>query len=166
MFFRQRKRHSVEDALKALRSRLGLTESTEPADAARTIATITVHKTEDKARAIVYGADIDGQVEAGEVVWLWVPANPPAERVMLVVGRTLAGDVLGLLISPDERHADEPEWISIGTGYWEPSGHPTWIRLDKLIEVPEHDVRREGLLFPERRFDRLAQELRRRFGWF
>lgn len=160
-----------KDTLKALRSRLGLTEIGPNADNGdeHESAPIMAFPASEKSRAIAYAPDIDGQVEAGEIAWLWVPAygpeNPPAERAMVVVGRANREDVLGLLISPEQCHDEEQNWLAIGPGGWNPSGETCWVRVDKLIQVPEHSVRRQGVLLPEARFDRIARVLRTRFGW-
>jgi hypothetical protein len=34
-----------------------------------------------------------------------------------------------------------------------------------VIEVGEHEIRREGAVLDEKRFDRVADELRERYGW-
>jgi hypothetical protein len=34
-----------------------------------------------------------------------------------------------------------------------------------VIEVGEHDIRREGAVLDEARFDRVAAELRSHYGW-
>ena len=83
---------------------------------------------------------------------------------MLVVGRD-RHDVLGLLISADENHADEKDWMPIGSGEWKPSGEPCWVRLDKTLCVPESDVHRRGATLPPLRFERVANRLRDHFDW-
>ncbi len=39
------------------------------------------------------------------------------------------------------------------------------MRLDRVLEVGEHDIRREGAVLDRERFERVAGELRGRFGW-
>ncbi|AWB82439.1 hypothetical protein C3B44_08835 [Corynebacterium yudongzhengii] len=158
----------VEDVA-TLRSRMGLTRSDNSAEKTHKVAPIKVHPTGKRARALIYGPDIDGPADAGEIVWLRVPENgpnqPPVERAILVVGRSMNQELLGLLISPAPEHADEENWFPIGSGQWQPTGEPCWLRLDRIIQVPENWVRRQGALFPERRFERLARVLRERFDW-
>lgn len=161
---------SPKETLRALRSRLGLSDQNPSADGEdHEPAPLAAFPSDEKARAVAYAPDIDGPVEAGEIAWLWVPAygpdRPPAERAMVVVGRANNEDVLGLLVSPEERHADDKNWLAIGPGGWNPSGETCWVRVDKVIQVPEHSVRRQGVLLPEARFDRIARVLRSRFGW-
>ena len=90
----QQRRASLEEGLALLNERLGLTPGTKT----RTTATrIDVQPTEQHARNLYYGPDMDGNAEPGEVVWALVPSTPPEERAMLVVGRD-HHDVLALLI--------------------------------------------------------------------
>lgn len=158
-----------EDGLKVLRNRLGLSGAPEAEAMEQHSAPISVADTDDLARPIIYSPDIDGHAEAGEIIWLWVPVDgpskPPAERAMLVIGETRYQELLGLLISSDGRHDGDQNWLSIGPGQWNESGAQSWVRIDKVIQVPEHAVRRQGILLPERRFDRIARALHSRFGW-
>jgi hypothetical protein len=39
------------------------------------------------------------------------------------------------------------------------------VRLDRVLEVPEHGIRREGAVVPQDRFDAVANELRGSYGW-
>ena len=106
--------------------------------------------------------------EPGEVVWIWAPSDgpdlPPRERAMLVVGRD-RHTILGLLISPNPQHAGAEAWLDIGAGEWDASGRQCWIRLDRVLEVSEQGVRRQGALFPQRRFERIANRLRSTYRW-
>lgn len=176
--FRSRHKHSktspkfadITDAgLTALRSRLGMIDDADSDSRPQNPAPLAVHSTDTRARTVLYAPDLDGHAEAGEVVWLWLPVdgpdNPPKERTVLVVGRAHRHNLLGLLISNNDQHDTDPNWLPIGTGQWEPTGEPTWLRLDKILEVPETAARRKGALFPERRFERVANALRRTYGW-
>ena len=100
---------------------------------------VDVRPTGSVPRNVYYAPDMDGGAEPGEVVWVTVPSHPPKERSMLVVGREHS-DILGLLISPEEEHAEDDRWFEIGPGDWDASGHPCWVRLDKTLVVPEADV--------------------------
>ena len=91
----------LDQGLRLLNERLGNGPTHRQRRAART----RVIPTGDIPRAIFYAPDMDGQAEPGEVVWFNVPTTPMRERSMLVVGRERQ-DVLGLLISSDEIHAD------------------------------------------------------------
>ena len=111
---------------------------------------------------------MDGHADSGEVVWVWTPTDgtdsPPRERAVLVIGRT-SNSVLALLISPNPTHDHDPRWTSIGTGEWDEAGRPCWIRVDRVLEIQEKYLRRQGVLFPKRRFERIATRLRTEHQW-
>ena len=63
---------------------------------------------------------------------------------MLVVGRSAAGSdradrrrvtVLGLMLSSQEHHEREPGWLPLGSGPWDGEGRPSWVRLDRVLEL-------------------------------
>lgn len=132
-------------------------------------ALVTVLDSADFPRAIVYAPDLDGQTDAGEVVWSWINTKgqsaPPEERAMIVVAHSSTHELLCLLISANKEHNSDSHWLSIGTGPWDAAGRPCWVRLDKLVETPELSVRRRGAMVPERRFERIAKEMRQRYSW-
>jgi hypothetical protein len=86
------------------------------------------------------------------------------DRPVLVVGRD-HGELLGLMLSSQADHADDRDWLGIGSGHWDARGRPSYVRLDRVIEVEEHEIRREGAVLDEARFDRVADALRSRYGW-
>ncbi|WJY68579.1 type II toxin-antitoxin system PemK/MazF family toxin [Corynebacterium auris] len=163
IFHRSKRNHSsaLDQSLALLNERLG----SSPRDTAHKIASrLLVKPTAKVARNIYYAPDMDGQAEPGEIVWVTVPSNPPQERSLVVIGREHR-DVLGLLISPEEKHRDDEHWLGIGSGEWEDTGEPCWVRLDKTLMVPESEVHRRGTYIPPRRFERIANRLRDRFDW-
>jgi hypothetical protein len=121
-----------------------------------------------RARRIEYRPELDGAADPGEIVWTWVPYEDDAtqgkDRPVLVVGRE-RGRLLGLMLSSQAKHGQDPEWLSIGTGAWDRENRPSWIRLDRVLEVSERGIRREGAVLDQDRFDRVAAQLRSRFGW-
>ncbi len=153
--------------LSRINARLGM-HGTHGGSDPRKPAKIRVEHTETRARSIFFAPDMDGQADSGEVVWVWAPtegpSSPPTERAILLVGRTRS-TVLGLLISPNASHADDEGWLAIGSGEWDDSRRQCWVRLDRVLEVSEEQVRRKGILFPERRFERIANRLRQKFHW-
>lgn len=122
----------------------------------------------DHARTVAYAPDLDGAADPGEIVWAWVPYEEDdgrgKDRPLLVVGRR-GGDLLGLMLSSRRNHADDPDWVAIGFGAWDAAGRASFVRLDRVLEVGEHDIRREGAVLDRERFERVAGELRGRFGW-
>ena len=122
----------------------------------------------DRARRVAYAPDLDGAADPGEVVWTWVPYEEDdgrgKDRPVLVVGRE-GRDLVGLMLSSQADRADDRNWVGVGAGKWDAQGRPSYVRLDRVIEVGEHEIRREGAVLDKRRFDRVAQELRERYGW-
>jgi hypothetical protein len=119
-------------------------------------------------RQLVYAPQPDGRADPGEVVWTWVAyEDDPArgkDRPVLVVGRE-GRDLLGLMLSSQADRADDRNWVGIGAGPWDGQRRPSYVRLDRVIEVGEHAIRREGAVLDEARFDGVAHQLRARYGW-
>lgn len=124
--------------------------------------------TRERARTVAYAPDPDGAADPGEVVWAWVPFEEGdgrgKDRPLLVVGRG-GGDLLGLMLSSQHERADDRDWISVGSGPWDRQGRESFARLDRVLELAEHGIRREGAVLGRPAFDRVAAELRSRFGW-
>ncbi len=122
----------------------------------------------ERARRIAYAPALDGGADPGEIVWTWVPYEEDdgrgKDRPVLVVGRE-GRDLVGLMLSSQSGRADDRNWIGIGAGTWDGEGRPSYVRLDRVIEVGEHEIRREGAVLDEDRFDRVADQLRSRYGW-
>jgi hypothetical protein len=124
--------------------------------------------TGDSPRTVVYAPDLDGSADPGEIVWAWVPYEENdgrgKDRPLLLVGRQ-GSDLVGLMLSSQQDRSDDRDWVSIGTGDWDREGRESFVRLDRVLEVGEHDIRREGAVLDRGRFDGVAGELRGRFGW-
>lgn len=166
----------VDNSLANIRDGLGLEIDESPEQekihsehqALQEKAEISVAPSETMARLIFYAPDMDGQTDPGEVVWIWAPADgpgkPPRERAMVVVGRN-RNSILGLLISCNPEHRNDDNWLDIGSGGWDPRGRQSWVRLDRIIEVSELGIRRQGTVIPQGRFERIANRLRNDFSW-
>jgi hypothetical protein len=122
----------------------------------------------ERARRITYTPDLDGAADPGEIVWTWVPFEEDdgrgKDRPVLVVGRE-GRELVGLMLSSQADRADDRNWLGIGSGAWDGQGRPSYVRLDRVIEVGEHEIRREGAVLDEARFDRVANALRSHYGW-
>ncbi|MDO4908816.1 MAG: hypothetical protein Q3962_03065 [Corynebacterium sp.] len=129
----------------------------------RNSTNITTHRAESIPLAMYYAPTMDGQAEPGEVVWIKVDNNQE-ERAILVVGRTKRA-LLGQLISPNSEHVGEKNWMDIGSGPWDSKGRTCWLRLDKIIEISECGVRRQGAIMPQNGFDRISARMRSDYGW-
>ncbi|MGY4710513.1 type II toxin-antitoxin system PemK/MazF family toxin [Mycolicibacterium sp. CBM1] len=124
--------------------------------------------TAHRARRVIYAPDLDGRADPGEVVWTWVVyEDDPTrgkDRPVLVVGRDRR-TLLGLMLSSQEHHAGDPDWIGIGAGGWDYDGRPSWVRLDRVLDVPEESIRREGAILDRTTFELVAARLRAEYSW-
>ena len=69
------------------------------------------------------------------------------------------------MMSSQERHAADRDWVGIGCGSWDYEGRPSWVRLDRVLDVPEASIRREGAILERTVFDVVAARLRRDYSW-
>ncbi|WP_207841179.1 type II toxin-antitoxin system PemK/MazF family toxin [Williamsia soli] len=124
--------------------------------------------TGNRARRIDYSPALDGAADPGEIVWTWVEFEEDAgqgkDRPVLVVGREGA-TVLGLMLSSQGHRRDDSNWVSIGTGDWDREHRESFVRLDRILDIPENGIRREGAILPRGQFDRVADVLRRSYNW-
>lgn len=146
----------------------GPAESAAPAlPAGRPVSSRFV-PTAHRARRVSYAPDLDGRADPGEIVWTWVAfEDDPTrgkDRPVLVVGRDRS-ILLGLMLSSRDHHRDDPNWIGIGSGSWDYDGRPSWVRLDRVLDVPEEGIRREGAVLAREVFDVVAARLRADYSW-
>jgi PemK-like, MazF-like toxin of type II toxin-antitoxin system len=147
-----------------------LTRTPEPTREITTGRPVTKNSvpTAYRARKIVYSPDLDGRADPGEIVWTWVvyeeDPSRGKDRPVLVVGRDHSV-LLGLMLSSQERHAREPHWIGIGTGGWDYDARASWVRLDRVLDVPEEGIRREGAVLAREAFENVAARLRAEYSW-
>jgi hypothetical protein len=124
--------------------------------------------TAHRARKLVYAPDLDGRADPGEVVWTWVVyEDDPSrgkDRPVLVVGRDRR-TLLGLMLSSQERHQNDREWVGIGSGPWDYEARASWVRLDRVLDVPEESIRREGAILEKETFEIVAARLRAEYSW-
>lgn len=130
--------------------------------------TKTSFPTAQRARKVVYSPDLDGRADPGEIVWTWVVyEDDPTrgkDRPVLVVGRDRSV-LLGLMLSSQERHSDDRDWVAIGSGDWDYESRPSWVRLDRVLDVPEEGIRREGAILERETFEVVAARLRAEYSW-
>ena len=119
-------------------------------------------------RHLAYAPQPDGRADPGEVVWTWVAYEDDPrrgkDRPVLVVGREGA-TLLGLMLSSQDERDGQRGWLALGRGAWDREQRPSWVRLDRVLEVPEDGIRREGAVLDRARFDRVAGALRAEHGW-
>jgi hypothetical protein len=121
-----------------------------------------------RKRRLVYAPNLDGRADPGEVVWTWVAYEDlPAQgkdRPVLIVGREGRG-LLGLMLSSNPERDGQHNWYALGEGAWDRQHRASWIRLDRVLRVPESGIRREGAVLERSRFDAVARILRKDYGW-
>jgi hypothetical protein len=124
--------------------------------------------TAQRARKLLYAPDLDGRADPGEIVWTWVvyedDPTKGKDRPVLVVGRDRA-TLLGLMLSSQEHHRDDPNWVGIGSGSWDYESRESWVRLDRVLDVPEEGIRREGAILARETFEIVAARLRAEYSW-
>ena len=124
--------------------------------------------TAQRARRLVYAPDLDGRADPGEIVWTWVVyEDDPSrgkDRPVLVVGRD-RNTLLGLMMSSQDHHRKDRDWVGIGSGSWDNEGRPSWVRLDRVLDVPEEGIRREGAILERKVFEVVAARLRAEYSW-
>jgi hypothetical protein len=101
-------------------------------------------------------------------VWTWVKyeddPNQGKDRPVLVVGRQ-RDVLLGLMLSSQSERDGQHNWYPLGPGAWDRQSRPSWVRLDRVLEVDEDGIRREGAVLDRARFDAVAGKLRSGYGW-
>ncbi len=142
-------------------------DETRAIPAGRPITTNSV-PTAHRARKLVYAPDLDGRADPGEIVWTWVVyEDDPTrgkDRPVLVVGRDRS-TLLGLMLSSQDHHRNDHNWVAIGSGSWDYESRVSWVRLDRVLDVPEEGIRREGAILERETFEVVATRLRAEFSW-
>ena len=118
-----------------------------------------------------YSPRADGTPDPGEIVWTWVPYEEDhsqgKDRPVLVVGRN-GKRLLALMLTSKDHTGDrrgENDYVDIGTGSWDKQGRPSEVKLDRVLQVAEADMRREGAVLDRKRYAIVADGLRKRHGW-
>jgi hypothetical protein len=156
----------VKRLLQAVATRLGMRRAPAPARAPHPVpGPPRRHETQ---KLLVYSPQLDGDADPGEIVWTWVAyEDDPSQgkdRPVLVVGRK-GPAVLGLMLSSQSERDGQRNWFALGPGSWDREKRPSWVRLDRVLTVDAHGIRREGAVLDRTRFDRVAAELRANYGW-
>jgi hypothetical protein len=101
-----------------------------------------------------YAPRRNGRPDPGEVCWAWVPYEEDASRgkdrpilVIAISGST----VLALPLTSKDHDRDAAQearagrfWMDIGSGDWDRQRRPSEVRLNRVLQLPETGVRREG----------------------
>ena len=156
------------------RTRPASTPAPAPAPAARPRPSApprrntSVHAEAPGGRHLSYAPNPDGAADPGEIVWTWVPyeedPSQGKDRPVLIVGRE-GHTALGLMLSSQSERDGQRNWLALGPGDWDRDERPSWLRLDRVLRMPEDSIRREGAVLDKKRFVRVADLLRRSYGW-
>jgi len=134
----------------------------------RGVQTVELRPEEVRGLRLSYAPSPDGQPDAGEVVWTWVPYaendGRGKDRPVLVIARESAQRVYAVKLTSKPKDGDR-EFLSIGTGQWDDSGRPSWVDLDQLYSVHVEGMRREAAALDRERFVQVARALQRLHGW-
>ncbi len=118
---------------------------------------------------IAYDPHPDGKPDPGEVVWTWVAyEDDPSQgkdRPVLLIARE--GDqLIGLMMTSVDHDRDMVNeasagryWYNLGPGPWDSKGRPSEVRLDRFLAVDAAEIRREGSVLDQPRFDALVEAL-------
>lgn len=131
-------------------------------------ATIEIAPPAAAGLRITYAPSRDGDPDAGEVIWTWVPYaehdGRGKDRPVLVIGRQSAGRVFAVRLT-GKSHEGDRDFLSIGAGPWDSQGRPSWIDIDQVYSVHAEGMRREASELDLKRFTIVAQALQQRYGW-
>jgi len=115
-----------------------------------------------------YSPSTDGNPDPGEIVWTWVPYEENdgrgKDRPVLIIGRHTADRVYAVRLT-SKTHDGSRDFLSIGSGEWDPAGRPSWVDVEQIYSVHEAGMRREAAALDPARFVRVAQALHNRYGW-
>ena len=121
-----------------------------------------------KALRITYAPALDGDPDAGEIVWTWVPYQENdgrgKDRPVLVIGRESDSRVYAVRLT-SKSHDGDRDFLAIGSGPWDSQGRPSWVDIEQLYSVHADGMRREASVLDLDRFVRVADALHKRYGW-
>jgi len=104
---------------------------------------------------IEYTPHLDGDPDPGEVVWAWIPFEEDPtlgkDRPVVIIGRH--GAVLsGVALTSRDRDG----WVDVGIGDWDSKQRRSYAKVDRLLDLDPHAVRREGSILNRRQFDQVV----------
>lgn len=115
-----------------------------------------------------YAPQRDNAPDGGEIVWTWVPYEERdgrgKDRPVLVIGRADATRSYAVRLT-SKPHDGDRQYLSLGTGDWDPQRRPSWVDVEQLYLVHDSGMRREAAALDRKRFDAVAAALAARYGW-
>ncbi|MHC3000270.1 type II toxin-antitoxin system PemK/MazF family toxin [Microbacterium sp. HJ5] len=117
---------------------------------------------------IAYAPDVDGDPDAGEVIWTWVPYDERdgrgKDRPVLIIGREDADRVYAVRLT-SKSHDGDRDYLALGSGAWDSQGRASWVDVEQIYRVHRSGMRREAAVLDGDRFATIAGALQRRYGW-
>jgi hypothetical protein len=142
--------------------------SRDEAGRAGDTATIEIEPPGRGALQITYAPNRDGDPDAGEIVWTWVPYverdGRGKDRPVLVIARQDEQRVYAVKLT-SRSHDGDRDFLALGEGPWDAQGRPSWVDIDQVYSVHAAGMRREAAALDLDRFVRVADALHRRYGW-
>lgn len=121
-----------------------------------------------KSVRISYAPSRNGDPDAGEVIWTWVPYEEGdgrgKDRPVLVIGRQSKERVYAVRMT-SKAHEGDRDYIPIGAGAWDSQGRPSWVDIEQLYSVHVEGTRREAATLDRERYIVVAKALIARYGW-
>lgn len=145
-------------------------QASRPADPGPKSPTETVEIVPPRRDQLVvaYAPEVDGEPDAGEVVWTWVPYDERdgrgKDRPVLVIGRRDDQRVYAVRLT-SKPHDGDRDYLSLGSGDWDSRGRPSWVDIEQIYLVHRDGMRREASVLDEARFSRVAHALQQRYEW-
>lgn len=133
-------------------------------------STDTIEVSPEQVRGLLleYSPNDDGDPDAGEIVWTWVPYaendGRGKDRPVLVIARQSADRVYAVKLT-SKQTTGRDDRLGIGSGPWDSSGRPSWVDTDQLYSVHRDGMRREAAALDLDRFTRVAMVLQKAYGW-
>lgn len=120
------------------------------------------------ALRITYAPNRDGDPDAGEIVWTWVPYSENdgrgKDRPVLVIARESVDRVYVVRLTSKDRDGDR-DYLPIGSWEWDAQRRPSWVDIEQIYSVHATGMRREAAALDLDRFVRVASALQKRYGW-
>lgn len=159
----------VSAFLGMFRSTAPVRNASEPARPATALTDAQTLEIEPPRRlTISYAPQRDNAPDGGEIVWTWVPYEERdgrgKDRPVLVIGRADATRSYAVRLT-SKPHDGDRQYLSLGTGEWDPQRRPSWVDIEQLYLVHDAGMRREAAALDRRRFDTVAAALTARYGW-
>lgn len=130
--------------------------------------TETVEIDPPRRLTLSYAPKRDNAPDGGEIVWTWVPYEERdgrgKDRPVLVLGRADATRSYAVRLT-SKPHDGDRQYLSLGTGEWDPQRRPSWIDVEQVYLVHDAGMRREAAALDRKRFDAVADALAARYGW-